>query len=157
MEDTVSPTPEWLSKHTYEPPQVDQTTIRRAYRKISVFDELHNRGEIEYSQLRAAEKLEKHWHGAQGANVRMCDETSDGTAPEEYARSYHAQTLSKAQKVLRPKEWLALVDIIMGATVEQVGRKWRAVGTPKIARAQGLVLVCEGLEQLSELWGFRTK
>lgn len=156
MEDTVSPTPEWLNKHTYEPPVVDQTTIRRAYRKISVFDELHNRGEIEYSQLRAAEKLEKHWHGAHGADVRFGEEGGNGN-DLEYSRTYHNQMLSKAQKVLRPKEWLALVDIIMGATVEEVGRKWRAVGTKTVARAQGLVLVGEGLEQLSELWGFKTK
>ena len=156
MEDTVSPTPEWLSKHTYEPPQVDQTTIRRAYRKTSVFDELHRRGEIEYSQLRAAEKLEKHWHGAHGADVRFGEEGGNGN-DLEYARSYHSQMLAKGQKVLRPKEWLALVDIIMGATVEQVGRKWRAISKREIARAQGRVLVGEGLEALAELWGFKTK
>ena len=157
MEETLSPTREWMSKHAYEPPQVDQNTNRRAWRKVSVFEELHKRGEIEYCQLRAAEKLEKHWHGAQGANVRMSEDDSGTAHDVEYARTYHCQVLAKARAILRPREWLALQDLIMGASMTDVGRKWRAVASAKIARGQALVLVSEGLEQLSELWGFKTK
>ena len=153
MEDALSPTIEQLRRETYEPPQVDQQTNRRAWRKISVFDTLHNRGEIEFFQLRAAEKLEKHWHGAQGADVRMGADEGGGHPDCEYPRTYHAQKLAQAQAQLRPREWLALQDIIMGASLEDVGRKWRACGTRHIARAQALVLVSEGLEVLGNYWG----
>jgi hypothetical protein len=154
MDDALSPTSEQLRRDIYEPPQVDQQTNRRAWRKVSVFENLHNRGELEFFQLRAAEKLEMHWHGAQGACVRFSDETGSGFGEEsEFPRTWHAQKLAQAQERLRPREWLALQDIILGATLEDVGRKWRSVGTAKIARAQGLVLVVEGLEVLGHYWG----
>lgn len=153
MEDALSPTLEQLRRDTYEPPQVDQQTNRRAWRRVTVFENLHNRGEIEFYQLRAAEKLEKHWHGAQGADVRVGDDGDGGTPDLEFPRTYHAQKLAQAQEQLRPREWLALQDLIMGSSLEEVGRKWRAVGTGKIARAQALVLVYEGLEVLGHYWG----
>lgn len=54
MEEALSPTREQLRHDTYEPPHIDQQTNRRAWRKLSVFETLHNRGEIEYFHLRAA-------------------------------------------------------------------------------------------------------
>lgn len=157
MVDTaLSPTLEQLEKGFYESPKVDQSTHRRAWRRLSVFETLHNRGEIEYFHLRAAEKIEKHWHGALGADVRMGDDEGGGCPDVEYPRTYHAQKLAQAQEQLRPREWLALQDIIMGASLEEVGRKWRAVGTAKIARAQALVLVYEGLDVLGRYWGLAT-
>ncbi|CCB64453.1 protein of unknown function [Hyphomicrobium sp. MC1] len=154
MEDAaLSPTREQIRRDTYEPPRVDQNTNRRAWRKISVFENLYSRGEIDWCHLKAAEKLEKTWHGAQGADVRMGTDEGGGHPDCEYPRTYYAQKLAQAQQMLRPREWLALVDIIMGASLEDVGRKWRSVGTAKIARAQGLVLVYEGLDVLAEFWG----
>ena len=157
MEDALSPTREQLRHDTYEPPHIDQHTNRRAWRKLSVFENLFNRGEIECFHLRAAEKVEKHWHGALGADVRMGDDEGGGCPDVEYPRTYHAQKLAQAQQQLRPREWLALQDIIMGASLEEVGRKWRAVGTAKIARAQALVLVYEGLDVLGRYWGLASK
>ena len=157
MEDALSPTREQLRRDEYIPPHIDQHTNRRAWRKITVFENLHNRGEIEYFHLRAAEKIEKHWHGALGADVRMGDDEGGGCPDVEYPRTYHAQKLAQAQEQLRPREWLALQDIIMGASLEEVGRKWRAVGTAKIARAQALVLVYEGLDVLGRYWGLASK
>lgn len=156
MEDALSPTREQIRRDTYEPPQVDQQTNRRAWRRLSVFDGLHNRGEIEFFQLRAAEKLEKIWHGAHGADVRMGMDEGGGHPDCEYPRTYYAQKLAEAQQQLRPREWLALIDIIMGASLEDVGRKWRACGTRHIARAQALVLVYEGLDVLGEFWGLKS-
>lgn len=157
MEDAaLSPTREQLRRDEYVPPEINQQIHRRAWRKVSVFENLHTRGEIEMFQKRAAEKLEMHFHGAQGADVRFTDEASGYNEDCEYPRTWHAQKLSQAQSQLRPKEWLALIDIIMGASVEDVGRKWRAVGTAKIARAQGLVLVSEGLDVLGEFWGLKS-
>ena len=153
MEDALSPTMEQLRRDEYDPPKIDQDTNRRAWRRVSVFENLHNRGEIEFFQLRAAEKLEKIWHGAQGADVRMGMDEGGGHPDCEYPRTYYAQKLSQAQQQLRPREWLALIDLIMGASLEDVGRKWRAVGTAKIARAQALVLVYEGLDVLGNYWG----
>lgn len=152
MTDSLGPTKEQLRKAVYEPPIVNQDTNRKAWRKISVFEELHNRGELEYHQLRAAEKFEKHWHGAHGANVRMSDEESSGNVDVEYARTYHAQKLADAADQLRAAEFLALEEIVKGRTVESVGRKWRP-GNRMIARAQGLVLIFEGLEVLAVHWG----
>ena len=75
MTENQGPTPEWMRKHAqqYEPPLVNQETNRRAYRKVSAFETLHKRGEIEYYQLRTAEALERHMYGAQGADVRIGD------------------------------------------------------------------------------------
>ena len=157
MDEALSPTREQLRHDHYEPPCIDQQTNRRAWRKVTVFENLHNRGEIEYFQLRAAEKLEKHWHGAQGADVRMGGDDEGGTPDVEYPRTYHAQKLAQAQGQLRPREWLALQDIIMGASLEDVGRKWRAVARREIARSQALVLVYEGLDALGRYWGLATK
>lgn len=157
MEDALSPTREQLRHDTYEPPRIDQQTSRRAWRKVTVFENLHNRGEIEYFQLRAAEKLEMHWHGAQGACVAFSEDSGAAGEDSEYPRTWHAQKLSQAQDQLRPREWLALQDIIMGASLEDVGRKWRAVGRREIARAQALVLVSEGLDVLGRYWGLATK
>lgn len=157
MEDALSPTREQLRHDTYEPPHIDQQTNRRAWRKLSVFETLHNRGEIEYFHLRAAEKLEMHWHGAQGACVSFSEDSGAYNDESEYPRTWHAQKLAQAQEQLRPREWLALQDIIMGASLEDVGRKWRAVGTATIARAQALVLVYEGLDVLGRYWGLASK
>lgn len=157
MEDALSPTREQLRRDTYEPPHIDQQTNRRAWRKVTVFENLHNRGEIEYFQLRAAEKLEMHWHGAQGACVAFSEDSGAYNDESEYPRTWHAQKLAQAQQELRPREWLALQDLIMGSSLEDVGRKWRSVGTAKIARAQALVLIYEGLDVLGRFWGLATK
>lgn len=156
-DEVLSPTREQLKNGFYEPPKVDQNTTRRAWRKVTVFENLFNRGEIEYYQLRASEKLEMHHMGAQGADVRFTDEASGFNEDCEYPRTWHAQKLSQAQSQLRPREWLALIDIIMGASLEDVGRKWRAVGRREIARAQALVLVAEGLDVLGEFWGLKSR
>jgi hypothetical protein len=154
MEDAaLSPTLEQLKRDEYIPPEVNQHTHRRAWRRVTVFENLFNRGEIEMFQLRAAQKVEMHFHGAQGADVRFTDESSGYNDDCEYPRTWHAQKLAQAQAQLRPREWLALIDIIMGASLEEVGRKWRAVGKREIARAQGLVLVSEGLDVLGSFWG----
>lgn len=156
MDDALSPTVEWLRKHEYEPPQIDQQTNRRAWRKLSPFDQIYKRGEIEYCQFRAAEKLEAHWRGSMGHDVRQSDDQAGSSGERlEYPRSYHAQMLAKAKETVLPREWLALMSLLEETDdLQSIGRKWRAVGTAKIARAQGLALVSTGLERLALHWGF---
>ncbi|CAA2139553.1 hypothetical protein HYPP_01505 [Hyphomicrobium sp. ghe19] len=155
MEDALSPTREQLRRATYEPPQVDQQTDRRAWRKLALFDQLYRRSEIEYFQFRAAEKLEQHWYGAQGHDVRLSDETGGSGERLEYPRSYHAQMVERARLELLPREWLALQCLLQETEdLASIGRKWRAVGTKTIARSQGLMLVSLGLERLAFHWGF---
>jgi hypothetical protein len=156
MEDAaLSPTREQLRRDTYESPQVDQQTNRRAWRKLSTFDQLYRRNEIEYSQFRSAEKLEQHWMGAQGHDVRLSHEEGGSGERLEFPRSYHAQMVEKARRQLLPREWLALQCLLEDTDdLAGIGRKWRAIGTQKIARAQGLLLVSLGLERLAVHWGF---
>jgi len=155
MEDALSPTLEQLKRDVYEPPLVDQNTNRRAWRKLSPFDQLYRRNDIEYFQYRAAEKLECHWMGAQGHDVRLSSEEGSSGERLEFPRSYHAQMVEKAKGELLPREWLALQCLLQDTDdLAGIGRKWRAVGTQKIARAQGLVLVSLGLERLAFHWGF---
>jgi hypothetical protein len=156
MEDALSPTTEWLRKHDYEAPQIDQETDRRAWRVVTPFDRLFKRGELEFFQLRAAEKLETHWRGSQGHDVRLSDEHSGGSGERlEYPRSYHTAMIVAAKRQLLPREWLAILGLLDGGDdLESAGRKWRACGRREIARAQGLALVSTGLERLAFLWGF---
>ncbi len=148
-DEALAPTLEQIKRAVYEPPQVDQQTNRRAWRKLSPFDQIYKRGEIEYCQHRAAEKLEAHWRGAQGFDVRQSDDAGSGERLE-YPRTYHAQMMAKAKEAVLPREWLALMCLLEETDdLESIGRKWRACAYRKIARAQGLSLVSTGLERLA--------
>lgn len=158
-DDAMTPTPEWLAKHRqeYVPPQQDQNTDRKAFRHLSPFEILHNRGDIEYSHFQAAQKLEKHLYGSMGADVRSSEEHG-GNSDVEYARSYHAQMVASAKKEVLPDEWAALNDLLHGLrTVETIGRDRCGASRREICRARGLGLICGGLERLAYHWSFISK
>lgn len=160
MEDTLGPTPEWMRKHTYEPPAKDRETNRAAYRRVSTFESLHNRGDIEYCHLRAAERLAQHVEGSMGYDVRILDpwETSGGSAGDEFPRTRHAAELKAALALINPKEAEAIHALLWGLdTLEGLGRRLTNVGKREIARARGLGLIVGGLERLAYHWDFISK
>lgn len=158
MTENQGPTPEWMRKHAqqYEPPLVNQETNRRAYRKVSAFETLHKRGEIEYYQLRTAEALERHMYGAQGADVRIGDggDESPRDMAGGLARAYHAAKVANAEAQLLPVEWRALMGLTLGiTTLEEVGRSLTQYTKREVLRARGLGIVSSGLDRLAASWG----
>ena len=154
IEDILTPTPEWLSKHTYEPPKIDQETNRRAGRHINSFEALFRRGDLDQCQFKAAEAFERHYHGAQGARVSMGDDTSDPDMHGGLARAHHARKIAEAEKTLSRKEYLALIMIMLeGRTLDQIGAMVYIGVKREILRARGLGVLCAGLDRLAEIWG----
>lgn len=160
MSDTLGPTPEQLRKGTYEPPSKDRDTNRVSYRKVGMFEQLHNRGELEYCHVRAAERLIQHVEGSLGHDVRILDpwEASGGGKADEFPRTRHANELADAINQLLPREWSALKNIIHGIkTIEQIGRETTGGTYRQINRAHGLRIVTSGLERLAYHWDFISK
>lgn len=155
--DSLGPTAERLSKSEgYDAPHVDKDTNRLAYRVLTIFETLHKRGDIEGDHLAAAKKLEKHYLGALGHDVRTGEGSTED--PLEYPRSYHAQKLAQAQSEILHREWIALHILLdeRGSLIE-IGRTFRPIGSREIARATGLAIVTTGLERLAYLWGFKSE
>jgi len=154
----MEPTVEWLARYVHETPTLDQKTNRQAYRKLSLLEQLRKRDEITAEQLRAADKLEKHYFGSLGHDVR----SDDGYTPDplEYPQAYHADKLRRAAAaVASPRLWGALMVAIMNdspRTVERIGFTARATKRREIARATGLEIINTGLELLTLHWGFLT-
>jgi hypothetical protein len=155
MTDTVAPTLEWQRKHQHEAPVTDQARARKTFRRVTQFETLRNRGDIEEAHFRAAQKFEKHVYGAQGADVRSDDDTA-GNSDVEYARTYHAQKLALARDELLPQEFSALLSLVHDLqSVEDIGRKISGAQKREIARARGLGIVVSGLERLALMWGMK--
>lgn len=157
MSDTIGPTPEQLAKGIYEPPAQDRAVNRPAFRRVSAFETLHNRGEIEYCHLRAAERLVQHVEGSMGYDVRILDpwETSGSGRADEFPRTRHAKELDAAIAQLLPREWSALRSIIHGVkTIEQIGRETTGARRREICRAHGVRIITGGLERLAYHWEF---
>lgn len=162
MTEALGPTPEWMQKHAqqYEPPAKDRTTDRAAYRRVSIFETLHNRGEIEYCHLRAAERLTQHVEGSMGYDVRIMNpwETAGSGTADEFPRTRHAKAVEDAKDQITTQEWKALHTLIFGlGTVESVGRAVCKANKREICRARGLGLVSGGLERLAYHWDFISK
>jgi len=96
--DSISPTIEQLRRDTYEAPQRDQKHNRIAYKKLSPFETLLQRDEIDGNQLLAAQKFEGHYWGALGYDVRRGEGSTH--EPLEYPQFYHGEMLATAKRIL---------------------------------------------------------
>lgn len=153
--ETLTPTDEWLEKNHHTPAQEDQKTKARAYRKISLIEDLKNREEITPEQYQAGERFHRIWHGAHGADVRM-DFGGLPYDPDYPAQEAMASDLRYARSVIRLVHiWRALEMFLIEEKPltdihQEVLRK--SVSRP-IARAAGLTLVSVGLDLLADAWG----
>lgn len=156
MSDDLGPTPEWMRKHAaqFDAPDQSRETARKVYRAIGRFGMLYKRGDIEQDQYEAACKLEKHYFGSLGHDVRHGSD-GGGVSDVEFPRSYHSQMVAKCQAQVTGKEWIALVAVIEDRmTLEDIGQTLTTARKREITRARGLQLVAGGLERLSEHFGF---
>jgi hypothetical protein len=155
LSDTVAPTLEWQRKHQHEAPVTDQARARKTFRRVTQFETLRNRGDIEPEHYSAAQRFEGLYYGAQGADVRTENETS-GDTEREFARTACAQELARCEKALLPAEFRALEALVHDIqSVEDIGRKISGAQKREIARARGLGIVVSGLERLALMWGMK--
>lgn len=159
MEDVLGPTPEWAAKNEYEPRKVDRDTNRSTARAVSTFEKLFNAGDLQFYQWQTAKAFERHWYGAQGADVRLDDEpSSDPEMTGGLARAHHAGKIADAERHLNRIELIALLMIVKEQRgVEDIGRMVCFRTKRQIIRARGIGVLCSGLDRLAEMWGFQKK
>jgi hypothetical protein len=156
--DTITPTPEFLSKGGHwEKPTTDQRTNRAAYRKLSVFESLHQAGKISDGAKLASDKLVKHIIGATGVNVG----SGGGLNPSdmvEFPAIYHGQKVAEMKAVVdSPVQWAALVAIVEETkTLEQLGAAWLNTGSRPQSYIAGLALIRMGLDTIATHYGMDT-
>lgn len=154
--DTITPTPELLRKGGHwERPSTDQKTNRVAYRKLSVFESLHQQGKISDGAKLASDKLTRHLIGATGANVGSGDGGTDTSDMVEVPSIWHGQKVAEMRRVVaNADQWSALVDIALEVRdIEAVGRGWMGCKQRGQAYIAGLSLIRLGLERLAQHYG----
>lgn len=155
--DTLSPPREQLSKYDYEPPQLDQRTARLTWRKRSAFERIKT---LETEHRQAIARLERHYYGAQGVDVRNDEHFQDRTdVPDEFAQHRHAGLLENAKKAVgSPRVWKALIcQIESTLTPQDIGQQWAGKKSRDGAKAWGEGLIMAGLDILVMHWGLITK
>jgi hypothetical protein len=153
MTEALAPTPERLRRSEWDTPEIDTKTQRRAYKVKNPFLEMLRNQEIDGSQFQAAERFERHYHGAEGHDVRVQDyvgEPSDGRQPP---RTIHATHLAEARAALMPDEFRALECLVReSSTLTQIGFGLSGFVCRKQSRGYGLAVVRGALQRLVELW-----
>lgn len=153
--DVTAPTRERIAKGGILKPTQTQTERRNYYRHETVFERLSRQEKLDGDQVRAGFKLEKHWLGAQGVDVRET-EGDAGNPDVECATTYHCQKIAQAMQEVPHRQWEALQMILNGCDeLWAIGgvlcrRKQRDQAT-----AAALVLIQEGLDCLADLWGLK--
>jgi hypothetical protein len=152
-QEALAPTPERLRRSEWDQPEIDAKTQRRAYKQRDPFLEMLRMQEIDGAQLQAAEKFERHYHGADGHDVRVQDYASEASDNAEIGRTFHAAALADAKKTLSKREWHALETLVRdGATLVSVGMQLSIYSNPKQAKAFGLAVTQGALQRLVDLW-----
>lgn len=156
--DTASPTREQRNKFEYEPPAYDQKVIRQAWRKKTAFERIKA---LEPEHRQAVTKLEIHFYGAQGVDVRWDDDipADRNDVPDEFAIHRHAGLLEDAKKAVgSPRVWKALTCQILGTlTPQDIGHQWGEKKDRNAAKAYGEALIIAGLDTLCMHWGLISK
>lgn len=153
--DTIAPTPERIAKGGILKPVNTQKEQRTYYRHENVFDRLGRKDILDGDQVRAGNKLEKHWQGAMGIDVRETDGDT-GNPDVECATTYHAQKVAKAMQAVPSRQWEALQMILNGCDeMFAIGGVLCKRKQKDQAAAAAIVLVQEGLDVLVEIWGLK--
>jgi len=152
--ETIAPTKEQMRKAEYEPPAFDQKHVRRAFRKLNGFERIKT---LEPEHRQAVMKLEKHYYGAQGIDVRVDDDiqVDRDDVPDEFAQHRHAGLLEMAKKAVgSPRTWKALVcQIESTLTPTDIGQQWANIKGRQQAKGYGEGLIIGGLDALCMHWG----
>ncbi len=157
--ETLAPTPEWMSKHDYEPPAIDQKTVRRAFRRVNGFEGIKS---LEPEHHQAVRKLEKYYWGAQGVKVTYDDDgvrIEHAGQPDEFADFKYKGLLENAKKAVgSPRVWKAMVCQVEGTlSPQEIGHLWAAKKSPTGAKSWGEGLIVAGLDSLCMHWGLISK
>lgn len=153
--DTIAPTPERLAKGGVLRPANTQTERRDYYRHENLFDRLGRKEKLDGDQVAAGNKLERHWLGAMGVDVRVTD-GNEGNPDVECAPIYHGQKIAEAMRAVPPRQWESLQMILNGCDeLYAIGGALCQRKQQDQAAAAALVLVQEGLDVLVDLWGLK--
>jgi hypothetical protein len=157
--ETIAPTPEQLAKGYYDPPKLDQKHARVAYRRTNGFERIRC---LEPEHKQAWQKLEVHYYGAAGADVRWDDEhvaMDRQDVPDEFAQHRHAGLLENAKKAVgSPRVWQALVHQIHDTlSPQEIGHQWGGIKGRHQAKGYGEALIVAGLDSLCMHWGLVLK
>lgn len=153
--DTIAPTPERIAKGGILKPVNTQKEQRTYHRHENVFDRLGRKEKLDGDQVRAGNKLEKHWLGAMGIDVRETDGDA-GNTDVECATTYHAQKVAQARLALPSRQWEALAMILNGCDeLYAIGGALCQRKQKDQATAAALVLIQEGLDVLVDIWGLK--
>jgi hypothetical protein len=156
LTETISPTIERLRKAQYEAPTVERNVVRRAYRVLTVPEQLAKRGQITREQLHACSKLERHFLGSLGVDVGD-DDSRHGLDEVDYAQSYHGQKVADARKLLTPNEYKAQMLMIQTEMkVEDIGHHIAGWSCRKMNKGYGLSLIHSSADRLIKFWGLQT-
>lgn len=154
------PTPEVILAYgnRLHAPVTDQRSRRDAYRVTSRMEALRDVGKISEPEYRAALKMERHYLGALGVDVRAGDDPGGHEDLEaEEAVVYHGQMLAEMRKLLSSEQYRALCEIIQDqATLEEIGRRAfadLAISNRPQAYIAGLVLIKIGLRVIVDRYG----
>lgn len=154
----IAPTPERLAKGHFQKPVNNQKEKREYTRHLDLFHQLYRKTALSYEQLAAADKLDRHYKGSLGHDVRATDEHTDELRDLDGIPPifYHGEKIAQARSVVPFRQWQALTLALEGTDdLAAIGgvickRKDRSQ-----ASAAALVLVQEGLSVLAVLWGFQ--
>ena len=154
--EAISPTFERFRHGTIEAPGVDRQIVRRAYRVLTIAEQLAKSSKITREQLHACNKLERHYLGALGVDVGD-DDTRHGLDEVDYAQTYHAQKVAEAKRALTANEYSAQMLLIQTSmTVEDIGRKLAGWADRKMCRGYGLSVIHSSSDRLITIWGLQT-
>jgi hypothetical protein len=156
--DSMAPTIEQLRRDTYEAPQRDQKRNQVAYKKLSPFETLAQRGEIDGPQLLAAQKFEMHYWGALGYDVRRGEGSTH--EPLEYPQFYHSEMIAAARKVLMLPHLYYVIEsqVAENMSLVELGQYLRpAIKRREIARNVAVTMINNGLDILAIHWGQKSR
>lgn len=162
MQDTIAPTPERLRHaNAYLPPEQSQRAARAYVKLLDPFEQLFARERLSTEQFAAAKKLQRHFWGQMGVDVRANDEPSGHCADVcEYPTTYHAQKFADAERAIitasvrGPLMWRGLSILLAETgTVETVGRDVLNLRDRETASARGYGLISQALDLLVRHWG----
>ena len=157
-QEALAPTPERLRRSTWDTPEVDSKTNRRAYKARDIFMELLRTQEIDGAQFQAAERFRRHMEGADGHDVRVMDYIGEPSDSRQPARTMHAINLADARKELSVSEYLALERLAReSSTLVQVGFGLTGIADKRKARKHAVQVVQRALLKLSFMWGLKRK
>lgn len=167
MTEDLKPTPETLEKGTFDTPQIDARTNRKAYRRLDTFQVLLRDGKIERAHNEAAQDFIKHYFGVQRRDVRVSSEATRETLTADGmpAWQWHGEKLAEAREALTRDEYTAMEILAANEarssaeqiSILQMAQTLSGYKNRDTAMGYGVRLVEGALERLAVLWGHKAR